>query len=235
MSVLNELKSRIEWLGEAARLVEAGELQPTVAEYTLKRYLRTPARSVITYCDVDADAGYSDTGVHEAEVKSAKAKYLAAIAALEATITKRKESEKEAERNRPLLEAMNNLENTVRSYIDRSEPQQEEKRIKEKRKLGRPIKDIRERINTEKYTDIEAMYSKLESLIRGRGGKALALIILVAINKGVFIGTPTFGELQKAFGATGSDKGYLKYMGKEGLKGFTPEERSGVIRSLLAD
>ena len=93
MNVLNELKSRIEWLGEAARLVEAGELQPTVAEHTLKRYLRTPARSVITYCDVDADAGYSDTGdteVHEAEVRT---QYLCKIGALEAAIAKRRDKE----------------------------------------------------------------------------------------------------------------------------------------------
>lgn len=239
MNVLNELRFRIDCLEDVRRKIEVGELQPTAAENILKWYLKTPVMSAVSYCDIDSESSYSDTGNHESEVKMTKAQYLSRIAALEATITKRREAEK----NRPVLEAIKELtrkENehyeATRQLIERqaSRGYKEQEPSKEKGKPGRSVKDIRERINAVKYTDIEAMYSKLESLIKGRKGKTLALIALVATDRGIFIERPTFGELQKAFGAAGSDKGYCSYM-RKGLRYYTEDERNGVLRSLLED
>ena len=119
MNVLNEYRSRIEWLEEARQKVEAGEWQPVVVERVLQRFLKTPVRSAVLYCDIDSECGYSDTGEHEFEVKRARAKYLAAIASLEATITKRREGEK----YRVILEA---LEAVKGQHKDQVTPQGEQ-------------------------------------------------------------------------------------------------------------
>ena len=94
MNVLNEYKSRCEWIEKTRKQVEARELQPTVAEHTLRRFMCNPVRSAITYCDIDNESGYSDTGEHEADVNVAKAKYHAAIASLERAISRHREAEK---------------------------------------------------------------------------------------------------------------------------------------------
>lgn len=94
MNVLNEYRSRREWLAEAKKQVEAGELSVQVAEHVLQRYMRNPIKCAVSYSDIDNIDGYSDTGEHQAQVQRERAGYFADIAALQAAISKHREAEK---------------------------------------------------------------------------------------------------------------------------------------------
>lgn len=95
---LKEYQQRREWLKEAARMVEADEVQPVVIGHTLTRLLHTPVRAVV-YCDA------GDTGEYENQVRRERKGYFADIAALEAAMKRRRDGEKVG----ALLEAINEL------------------------------------------------------------------------------------------------------------------------------
>lgn len=102
---LKEYQQRREWLKEAARMVEADEMQPVVIEHTLMRFMRTPVKAAVVYSDTDTSSGYSDTGEYENQVRRERTGYFADIAALEAAIERRRAGEKVG----ALLEAINEL------------------------------------------------------------------------------------------------------------------------------
>ena len=93
---LKEYQQRREWLKEAARMVEADEVQPVVIEHTLTRFMHTPVRTAVVY---------SDTGEYETMIRRERAGYFADIAALEAVIKRRRDNEN----TRALIEAINEL------------------------------------------------------------------------------------------------------------------------------
>jgi hypothetical protein len=70
--------------------------------------------------------------------------------------------------------------------------------------------------------------NKLKSLIEGKKGKDVALIIRAAINKGI-ITRPTFTEVTETFGNIGNKSGYNKYM-KE--RSFTDSEIDPILNQL---
>jgi hypothetical protein len=206
MNVLDEFRSRIEWLKKARQKVEAGELQPIVAEHTLNRFLHNPVRSAVSYCDIDSESGYSDTGEHEAKVKRVRAQYMCEIAAIEKAITKRRENEKV----RPILEVIGSISNKLDRLSDSVEREQE------RRKAGRPRKSdvFSDSFKSENTEFNKELLKEMQMLAKGKIGKDFATLIQVAVDLDL-IEKPTFKQCKDAFGDIGARTGYNRYMGLE--------------------
>lgn len=256
MNRLNEYRSRREWLKEARRQVEAGEVSLNVIGHTLQRFMRNPIRSVVSYCDVDSESGYSDTGNYEAEVKREYKGYLADIAALESAIAKQR-------RDKALMDATNNISNKIDEHTDRitnkidehtdydvllrthlqstaSQQDRQQDQPKEKAKGGRDLADFRDRIVCDNETDKEVMLDKIGRLANGKKGRKLVLVMVAAMEANIISGKPSFGELQKVFSVEGTYQGYDNYWRRweaygESKKGFSKSEIDRVIRLLSED
>ena len=245
MNRLKEYKARREWLKEARRQVEAGEVSLNVIGHTLQRFMRNPIRSVVSYCDVDSESGYSNTGNYEAEVKRERKGYLADIAALESAIAKQR-------RDKALMDATNNITNKIdeltdydlllRTYLQSTASQQDRQQDqpKEKAKGGRDLADFRDRIVCDNETDKEVMLDKIGRLANGKKGRKLVLVMVAAREANIISGKPSFGELQKVFSVEGTYQGYDNYWRRweaygESKKGFSKSEIDRVIRLLSED
>lgn len=76
--------------------------------------------------------------------------------------------------------------------------------------------------------DKDKVLSKLHSLIDGKRGKNVALVIIASVEMGIII-KPTYKEIQREFGNIGAESGYNKYMDKSR---FTQIELEGMKKRL---
>lgn len=76
--------------------------------------------------------------------------------------------------------------------------------------------------------DKDKVLTKLHSLINGKRGKNVALVIIASVEMGI-ITKPTYKEVQKEFGDIGAESGYNKYMDKSK---FTKVEYDGIKNRL---
>ena len=201
--IVEELKHRNEWLENAVTSLTAGVVKPGVIAHTLERMLRNRPTNAVTYSDLD-NAEYSDvSGVRQAENRE-WAKYRANIAALEAAIAKRREADKV----RPILEAIGSISNKLDRLSDSVEREQE------RRKAGRPRKsdDFSDCFKSEDTEFNEELLEEMQMLAIGKIGKDFATLIQVAVNLDL-IEKPTFKQCNDVFGYIGARTGYNRYMG----------------------
>lgn len=126
--------------------------------------------------------------------------------------------------------------------IEEVEPKEEVKQIEElqtvpkelcavaksNRPKGKPNETFKDRL----MDGVEGKrLKKLHSLIDGRIGKGVALVILMATEKGWMINKPTFTQVREEFGDIGDRSGYYKYMKTEC---YSDVEKKGVL-SLLEE
>lgn len=234
--IIEELKHRNKWLEDAAKRVASGEWNPGVIAHTLGRMLRNRPTSAVTYSDLDVvydidvnGCGYKTIYKGERQAENREwAKYRANIAALEAAIVKRREADKV----RPILEAINSLkseqdwQSLLIRNIDNKLTEQQEQHEQERKKAmrGRPrgCYDFEKcLISTDKaYNNI--VIGILDNLARGAKGKEFAIIIQAAMSLDL-ISKPTYRQCRDFFGYIGAESGYNAFMAKD-LKELEPEK-----------
>ncbi len=95
-------------------------------------------------------------------------------------------------------------------------------------KRGRQQKTLINRITS---ADKESVLQVLHSLIDGRLGKEVALVILASVKSGIMT-KPTYTEVYNEFGDIGHRSGYNKYM--DGGNRFTEDEINGMIANITS-
>lgn len=94
---------------------------------------------------------------------------------------------------------------------------------------GRRVQRFRDRLNGSDAQKDETL-KKLHTLIAGRKGKDVAIVLTACIRLGLII-KPTFTEVQNEFGEIGAESGYNHYM----RGNLTEDEISGMMRNFPHD
>lgn len=121
-----------------------------------------------------------------------------------------------------ILEAIQIL---AAKYGNLAQPEAKESK-QPKPKRGRPVKPLADVMLNDNTGE---KLKKLHTLIDGKKGKSLALIIMACVKKG-YMTKPTFQQLAGEFGDIGSRQAYTNY--SDEIK-FTASEISGAIKAVV--